>query len=307
MLEGYTLFLFLVMMVQLFTGVLANGLIVVVNATDLITRRTMSPLGLLLSCLATSRLLLQLCILFAQLGLFCLAKSSLFADNIAFVFFINELSLWFATWLCVFYCAKIATVPHPLFLWLKMRISRLVPWLILGSVLYSTVTVMTYGRDTSTIPKQIYASFFSENATQVLKLHNVTLSILILGLTLPSLIFIVAVLLLIFSLWKHSWKMRTVVGTREPSRYAHISVMLSFLSFFILYFSHYMVVLVISTQGFQLGSTDFLYCTLLVGMYPSLHSVVLILGNPKLRQNAKMFIVHCKRCHCVRAEIPSRK
>ncbi|XP_052598756.1 taste receptor type 2 member 1 [Peromyscus californicus insignis] len=304
MLQGYILFLFLVVMVQLFTGILANGLIVVVNATDLITRRKMSPLGLLLSCLATSRIILQLCILFAQLGLFCLAKSSLFADNVAFVFFINELSLWFATWLCVFYCAKIATISLPLFLWLKMRISRLIPWLILGSVLYSTVTVMIHGRETSIIPKQMYASFFSENATQVIKLHNMALSVIILGLTLPSLIFIVAVLLLIFSLWNHSWKMRTVVGT---SRYAHISAMLSFLSFFILYFCHYMVALVVCTQGFQLGSIDFLYCTLLVGMYPSLHSVILILGNPKLRQNVKMFFVHCKCCHCVRAEITSRK
>ncbi|CAH6787404.1 taste receptor type 2 member 1 [Phodopus roborovskii] len=301
MLQGYTFFPFLVVVAQLFTGVLANGLIVVVNAIDLITRRKMAPLDLLLSCLATSRIILQLCVFLIQLGIFCFVKYSLFTDNIIFAFFINELSLWFATWLSVFYCAKIATISHPLFLWLKMRISRLVPWLILGSVLHATTIAVIHGRETSTIPKQVFTHLFSENSTQVIQIHAMPLSVFILGVTLPSLIFIVAVLLLIFSLCNHCRQMRTMAGTRESSRYGHISAMLSILSFFILYFSHYMVAIVISTQVFQLGSMSFLFCTLVIGIYPSLHSVILILGNPKLKQNAKMFIVHCKCCYCVRA------
>ncbi|KAM7320679.1 hypothetical protein ACRRTK_019932 [Alexandromys fortis] len=300
MLEGHTFFLFLVMMAQMLTGILANGLIMVVNTIDMVTRRRMIPLDLLLSCLATSRIILQLCILFAQLGIFCLAKHSIFTDNITFVFFINELSLWFATWLGVFYCAKIATIPHPLFLWLKMRISRLIPWLILGSVCYAIFTTVILSGEASTIPKQIFVSFFSKNSTQVKPIPAMPLSVLLLGLTLPLFIFIVAVLLLIFSLCSHGWKMRTMRGTRELCKHGHISAMFSILSFLILYFSHYMVALVISTQGFHLGSTAFLFCGLVIGIYPSLHSVILVLGNPKLKQNAKMFIVHCKCCHCVR-------
>ncbi|XP_038177176.1 taste receptor type 2 member 1 [Arvicola amphibius] len=301
MLEGHTFFFFLVMMVQMLTGILANGLIIVVNTIDMVSRRRMIPLDLLLSCLATSRIILQLCIFFAQLGIFCLAKHSIFTDNVAFVFFINELGLWFATWLGVFYCAKIATIPHPLFLWLKMRISRLIPWLILGSVLYATFTTVALGGEASTVPKQIFLSFFSKNSTQVRPIPAMPLSVFILGLTLPSFIFIVAVLLLIFSLCSHGWKMRTMRGTGEPCRHGHISAILSILSFLILYFSHYMVALVVSTQGFHLGSTAFLFCGLMIGIYPSLHSVILVLGNPKLKQNAKMFIVHCKCSHCARA------
>ncbi|ERE82354.1 taste receptor type 2 member 41-like protein [Cricetulus griseus] len=123
MVQGH-IFFFLVVVVQLFTGVLANGLIMVVNAIDLIIRRKMAPLDLLLSCLATTRIILLMFVFLAQLDIFCLEKYSLFANSIAFVFFINELSLWLATWLSVFYCAKIATISHPLFLWIKMRISR---------------------------------------------------------------------------------------------------------------------------------------------------------------------------------------
>lgn len=294
--EGHKFFLFLVIMVQMLIGILANGLIMVVNTIDMVTRRKLVPLDLLLSFLATSRFILQLCILFAQLGIFCLANHSIFTYNITFVFFINELGLWFATWLGVYYCAKIATIPHPLFLWLKMRISRLIPWLILGSVLYATFTAVVLGGEASTIPKQIFVSFFSKNSTQVTPIPAMPLSIFILGFTLPSFIFIAAVLLLIFSLCSHSWKMRTMRGTQEPCRHGHISAMFSILSFLILYFSHYMVTLVVSTQDFHLGSTAFLFCGLMIGIYPSLHSVILVLGNPKLKQNAKMFIVHCKCC-----------
>ncbi|EDL82655.1 taste receptor, type 2, member 1 [Rattus norvegicus] len=306
MMEGHILFFFLVVMVQFVTGVLANGLIVVVHAIDLIMWKKMAPLDLLLFCLATSRIILQLCILFAQLCLFSLVRHTLFEDNITFVFIINELSLWFATWLGVFYCAKIATIPHPLFLWLKMRISRLVPWLILGSVLYVIITTFIHSRETSAILKPIFISLFPKNATQVGTGHATLLSVLVLGLTLPLFIFTVAVLLLIYSLWNYSRQMRTMVGTREYSGHAHISAMLSILSFLILYLSHYMVAVLISTQVLYLGSRTFVFCLLVIGMYPSIHSIVLILGNPKLKRNAKMFIVHCKCCHCTRAWVTSR-
>nr|XP_034379576.1 taste receptor type 2 member 1 [Arvicanthis niloticus] len=306
MMEGHIFFLLLVVVVQFLTGILANGLIIVVNGIDLIMWKKMAPLDLLLSCLATSRIILQLCILFGHLGLFCLVKHTLFADNITFVFIINELSLWFATWLGVFYCAKIATIPHPLFLWLKMRISRLVPWLILGSVLYVTSTTFIHSRETSIIPKQIFTNFFSKNATQVGTVHAKLLSVFVFGLTLPLLVFTVAVLLLIFSLLNHSWQMRTMVGTREPSRHAHISAMLSILSFFILYLSHYMVAILICTQGFHLEKRTFVFCLLVIGVYPSLHSIVLILRNPKLKRIAKMLIGHCKCCHCAKAWLTSK-
>ncbi|XP_012979386.1 taste receptor type 2 member 1 [Mesocricetus auratus] len=300
MLQGHMFFLFLVEVVQ-FTGVLANGFIMVVNAIDLITRRKMAPLDLLLSCLATSRIILLTCVFFGQLAVFCLMKYSLFTDCVVFVLFINELSLWLATWLSVFYCAKIATISHPFFLWLKMRISRLVPWLILGSVFHAATIALIHGRETAMIPKQVFKHIFSENATQVRQIHVMPLSVFILGVTLPSFIFIVAVLLLIFSLCNHCWQMRNMEGTREPSRHGHIGAMLSILSFFILYFSHYLVAIVVFAHGLPLGNVNFLFCTLVVGIYPSLHSVILILGNPKLKQNAKTFIVHCKCCHCVRA------
>ncbi|XP_059580169.1 taste receptor type 2 member 1-like [Alligator mississippiensis] len=54
--------------------------------------------------------------------------------------YLSTLSLWFATWLAVFYCVKITSFNQPLFLWLKLRFSGLLPWLILGSLLVSLAT-----------------------------------------------------------------------------------------------------------------------------------------------------------------------
>ncbi|XP_074845240.1 taste receptor type 2 member 2-like [Carettochelys insculpta] len=39
--------------------------------------------------------------------------------------------------LSVYYCVKIATSKQSFFRWLKLRLSVLVPWLLLGSLLYS--------------------------------------------------------------------------------------------------------------------------------------------------------------------------
>nr|XP_020647086.1 taste receptor type 2 member 134-like [Pogona vitticeps] len=43
----------------------------------------------------------------------------------------------FTAWLCVFYCVKIVNSTQSLFLWWKLRISRLIPRLIVGSLIFS--------------------------------------------------------------------------------------------------------------------------------------------------------------------------
>ncbi|XP_008835871.2 taste receptor type 2 member 1 [Nannospalax galili] len=306
MLETHNVFHLLAAVLQVFTGLLANGLILVVNGIDFIRQRKIAPFDLLLSCLVTSRIILQLCVFSGLLVALFLVNSSVFTDNAIFIMFINELNLWFATWLGVFYCTKIATIPHPLFLWLKMKIFRLVPWLILGSVLYATVTASIYSKNVSSAYIQPFINIFSQNVTHLKEMYALPSSFSAFGLMLPFLIFLVAVLLLIFSLWKHSRKMRTIsTGSRKPGRHAHISAMLSILSFLTLYFSHCMVGILLSTQVIQFGSTNFLLCILMMGVYPSIHSIILILGNPKLRQSAWIFL-QCKCCQLVRVCINTR-
>lgn len=48
--------------------------------------------------------------------------------------FLNAATLWFSSWLSVFYCMKITALTHPVFLWLKRKVFEVVPRMPLSSV-----------------------------------------------------------------------------------------------------------------------------------------------------------------------------
>ncbi|XP_027562433.1 taste receptor type 2 member 41-like, partial [Neopelma chrysocephalum] len=53
--------------------------------------------------------------------------------------FFNCSNLWFSASLCVFFCITIANFRNNFFIYLKVKIDSIVPWLLLGSVLFSLV------------------------------------------------------------------------------------------------------------------------------------------------------------------------
>ncbi|TEA25144.1 hypothetical protein DBR06_SOUSAS1010018, partial [Sousa chinensis] len=56
--------------------------------------------------------------------------------------FINSLTFWLTAWLATFYCVKISFFSHPIFFGLKLRISRSVPRLLLGSLILSALVAI---------------------------------------------------------------------------------------------------------------------------------------------------------------------
>nr|XP_002714066.3 taste receptor type 2 member 1 [Oryctolagus cuniculus] len=292
----FIFFLFFAVL-QLLLGIFANGIILVGNGIDLVKERKMAPLALLLSCLAVSRICLQLLFFFMNLFFLSLIQVSTSLESFVIVLFTNEVGLWLATWLGVFYCIKIATFHHPLFLWLKMRISRLLPWLVLGSLLCAAISSGTCSTESWMSFQKALQTFFSRNATSPIKETSALSSFFVFGcFAFPFLVFLVAALLLILSLGRHTWQLRSpTAGARFPSRSAHVRALLSVLSFLFLYFSHLVVALLLSSQVFPPGSLMFMLCLLISGAYPSGHSVILILGNSKLKQNAKRLLLPCDR------------
>ncbi|XP_017352420.1 taste receptor type 2 member 1 [Cebus imitator] len=298
MLESDLIICFLLAVIQFLLGIFMNGIIVVVNGIDLIKHRKMAPVDLLLSCLALSRTFLQFFIFYINLVALFLMKLIMYPESCVIVMFINELELWLATWLGVFYCAKVSSVPHPLFIWLKMKISKLVPWMILGSLLYVSIICVFHSKYSVCFVPHSLMNFFSQNATiQIEDIPAIQITSVAAELLVPLLIFLAAVLLLIFSLGRHAWQMRnTVASSRVPGRSGHISAWLSILSFLILYVSHYMMKVFLYSIRFHIRRFIFMLCILVIGTYPSGHSLILILGNPKLKQNAKKFLLHSKGC-----------
>ncbi|KAM9253396.1 taste receptor type 2 member 1 [Dugong dugon] len=288
----------LLSVIQLLSGILANGIILVGRGMDLIKRRTWTSLDLLLSCLGISQICLQLMFFYMTLTFLSIVEFSESSSRFAVCMLINESGLWFATWLGVFYCAKTASITHPLFFWLKRRISKLVAWLILASLLYTSIVSIFHNKYSWPIFQTILPQYFSKNATVQSKEGSTFLYIfLATELSLPLLIFLASVLPLVFSLGRHTWQMRsTMTGSRDLSRSSQLGAILSILSFLFLYLTHYVVDALITFLILQAGSLVFLLCMLVAGTYPSAHSIILILGNTKLKQNAKTFLLHCRYC-----------
>ncbi|XP_037385274.1 taste receptor type 2 member 1 [Talpa occidentalis] len=299
MLDFLLLVHLLIAAAQLLVGVLANGLILAVNGTSLIKQRRMDPLALLLACLAVSRICLQPVIFFLTLAFLSVVEVHLFPKNFAVIMVVSDLGVWLATWLSVFYCTKIATITHPLFLWLKARISRLVPWLVLGSLLFVSSNAVFHSKYTWVIFDRVLLDLSPQNLTtiQIREIPALHMTFIVIGLSLPFAIFLASMLLLMYSLGRHTWQMRnTAMGTRDSSSRLHLSVLLSMLCFLLLYLSYYTAATLFSSQKFQFRTLAFHLCMLVSGGYPSGHSVILILGNPKLRRSAKVFLLRTKRC-----------
>ncbi|XP_045703696.1 taste receptor type 2 member 1 [Phyllostomus hastatus] len=287
--------------IQCLMGVLANGIIVVVNSTDWIKQRKMLPFDLLLCCVATSRICLQIVIFYFNLALVSLVEIPPSGGYFVMFMFIYPLELWLATWLSVFYCTKISPITHPLFSWLKLRISKLVPWLILGTVLCTFLTSIFHRKYAWILFQKTWSSFLFPNATtqvrEIKEIPVLQLVVLFIELLLPLVIFLISVLLLICSLGRHTQQMiSTATGARPPSVSVHITALRSFLSFLVLYVSQYLMATLAFSHIFKIRNFIFFVCVLLVGLYPSVHSIVLIFGNPKLKQNAKKFFLHSKCC-----------
>ncbi|XP_016072805.1 PREDICTED: taste receptor type 2 member 1 [Miniopterus natalensis] len=298
MLEIYIIAHLIFSVIQFLVGILANGIIVVVSGTNLIKQRKMVPFDLLLCCLAVFRICLQMAITYMNLATFFLVEFTLVPGNFIIFMYVHESELWLATWLSVFYCAKIATIAHPLFFWLKLRISKLMPWLILGSLLYTALNSIFQSKDRWIISQNFWLSFFSANATtQIKDISVLQFALFAIEASLPLLIFVISALLVIFSLGRHTQQMmNTATGPRYPRVSVPISALLSTLSFLVLYLSQYMMVALVFSQILKIPNFIFLFCMLTFNSYPSVHSVILILGNLKLKQNAKKFLLHSKCC-----------
>ncbi|XP_074848926.1 taste receptor type 2 member 7-like [Carettochelys insculpta] len=279
---------------------MGNGLITAVICIDWIKSRKLTSCDMILGSLGISRFLFQ-CVTTGEN--FILPSSLENCDDILKILFplevlLNFLCLWFATWLSVFYCVKITTFSHLLFLWMKQRISSLVPWLLIGSLFVSlgisvpfVFTNHTFCRSNET---------FLRDPHQGRKFHVLTLYIgilYLLGLFIPFLIFMVSTSLLITSLWRHTRRMqREITNLLDPQTKAHVVVIKSQISFAVFYFSYCVALLSTVIFYFHHNSNQSWINAVVISAYPSGHSVILILLSSKLKQGSAKILTPPK-CH----------
>nr|XP_028568741.1 taste receptor type 2 member 8-like [Podarcis muralis] len=249
------LFCFILLVVVTLTGLAGNGFIAIVNCIDWIRSRKLSPADMILSCLSLFRFaFLAVVIQTAILILFfkdTLQKRDLSTVYNASWFFVNTTELWFAAWLSVLYCVKIANFSHPLFLEMKRRFPGLVPWLLLETVVSSAII--------STIKAIMGSRLLSECKTIEPLLSNNTDS-----------------------------GMKTSDFSRDVSTEVHLNAIKALASFCILYGSNFFVGILEAVLAWMdtvdLWVKIFFYN--LIAACSSGHAIILIFMNPKQKKES---------------------
>ncbi|XP_036889858.1 taste receptor type 2 member 7-like [Sturnira hondurensis] len=289
-------------------GILGNAFIGLVNCMDWIKNKKIASIDLILTSLAISRIcllcviLLDYFILVLYPDIYATGRQMRIIDF--FWTLTNHVSVWFATCLSIFYFFKIAHFCHPFFLWMKWRINRVIPGVLLvcsALSLFISLPVTENLNDDFRLclKKKVRRNITLrclENKTQYAS-TKVLLNLLTL---FPFSVSLVSVLLLILSLWGHIRQMQlNATGCRDPSTDAHVGAVKAVVSFLLL-FIVYTLSFLVATSSYFIPETELAVKIgeLVALIYPSSHSFILILGNNKLRQASRRVL--CKVAHALK-------
>ncbi|KAM6203100.1 taste receptor type 2 member 16-like [Rhynchocyon petersi] len=272
------------------TIIVQNSVIVAVLGREWVQVKRLSPLDMILISLGISKLCLQ-CI-----SMWYNFHSYFHYDYVCLYVgviwnFANTTTFWFNSLLAVFYCAKVSSFTHPIFLWLKWRISRLVPWLLLGSLLISfglNIPFAIANQEWSQRPVRSSSRNITmpENLNLFQQYIGVPHQIII--LVVPFLLFLASTIMLIASLLKHLEQMQYhSTGHCYTSMKIH-STALKSLAIFLIFFTSYFLTVFISITG-SLFKKNYWYWVWEAVIYTisCIHSTSLMLSSPTLRKCLK--------------------
>ncbi|XP_074392637.1 taste receptor type 2 member 9-like [Zonotrichia albicollis] len=287
---------------EAFPGMWINAFIVCVLCIAWVQKKTLNSNEKILLLLGFSRFW-YLCFSWVYCSLSVTYPNYLFVQPtfqliVLFQTFSNCSSLWVSACLCVFYCIKIANFRNSFFIYLKVKTDRIVPWLLLASLL-SALAISIIAYDIAVTELSInHNSTGQGNFSKVSgKMGEIFFQIYFIygfGFVISFTVVMSSTLLLLFSLWRHKCKMQKN-SMNSLSMDAHIKAMKSILSFFIMYsinFIFLILSLIPSTKEEKyvaLLSLIFLYA------FPGVHSLIVIFSNPKL-EKMLIRIISCVKC-----------
>ncbi|NXU38625.1 T2R40 protein, partial [Drymodes brunneopygia] len=255
--------------------------------------KTWSPYDMVMISLSSSRITLQ-CWIILDLFLTIFCEPSYFEENIFVVIktvymFLNYSNLWFGAWLSVFCCIKVARFTQSFFIWMKQRIARLVPWMLLASLLYSFTATVPFAWDAYIVRSNFTAPVPVTNSSAMKITRNDSLTLLIYlcnaSTALPLILSVVSSIVLIRSLWVHTRQVHNnASGFRDPSLEAHINAIKSVGSLLILYTAYFIAFIFLLYNFFLSFSIAKSICIAVMAACPTGHTMVLIWSNPKFRE-----------------------
>ncbi|KAE8605668.1 hypothetical protein XENTR_v10015272 [Xenopus tropicalis] len=269
-------------------GAAINIFIVAVNLADWLKRRQLSDLDKVLTCIGVSRLGLQITttmtvygVIFFQMDLLYEARTVSEALRSLELFF-NYSSTWVTTLLSFFYLVKIANFHHPAFVLLKERISQLLTALVISCLVFALVNTLLLTLWPPHINGLLGNSTHDlhENVTASQSDRRVFVYLFVAGKLLPFAISAVSLTLLLVSLSLHIRQMRDSSHS-SPNLDKYYTAIKSMIFCFLIYSMH----IGIGFAGLPYSfSMNIIWIQIMKNLFPTLHSLFLIVGTVKLRR-----------------------
>ncbi|XP_028389007.1 taste receptor type 2 member 31-like [Phyllostomus discolor] len=282
------------MIAEFVLGNFANVFIALVNGIDWIKKQKISFADQILTALAVSRIaLLWVLVIYWHATVFNPAFYSSGVRTIVHIAWTvsNHFSLWFGTSLSILYLLKIANFSSLFFLHLKWKTRRVVLMILLGSLVFLVCHLAVASLD-----GKMQMNTYEGNLTWKTKLQDIVhlsnMTAFTLANSIPFTMSLMALLLLLFSLWKHLKKMQlSGKGSQDASTKVHVRAMQTVISFLLLFVIYFLVQIITVWNSYMLKNNSVgIFFDALGFLYPSSHSFILIWGNKKLRQAILSFL-----------------
>ncbi|XP_066445575.1 taste receptor type 2 member 40-like [Eleutherodactylus coqui] len=279
-----------VLYMECIAGIMVNMTILAAIFLKWKTQRSLQTIYKILICLSLSRCLHLLSVLFIYIFSYypwaLLDKVIVVTIRVMNIFLLFT-NFWFATVLCVFYCVKITSYNCKFWIFLKMKISTVIFWFLLASLLLSASSSLPF----------VFHGFNQEpqnltiNSSQNMTIYNnitVTnlskwLLMFLVGSCPPFLIFCITICLLLHSLYLHIRRMRSSgSGFQSPNLESHISAVKSMSLFLVLQIIYFMLINVILSGKLPNYVLKVLASTI-TSSSSFLHSLYIISCNSELK------------------------
>lgn len=275
----------------LVTGLSGNIFILIVHFLDWLNTHKNNPCDIIINSIGTSNIFLQGAVAFQGISFFIFPE--IFSHAWVSTLLIGIMtslvlsSLWCATCLCFYYCVKIITINRPLFYKLKAKLPKVVPWLIAFSIILSWSSGMPaiwdLYQDISFFPVNI-----TGNLTILIFHHNGDKCncFFQMSMFLASVAFSIIILTgggIVTSLCRHMSRMRQKnEGSGRSRIQTHLSATKTVTSLLLLYLFFYITCAILSNPASTKDSTTITVGFIAVACFPTLNSIILIVGNRKL-------------------------
>ncbi|NWI89247.1 TA2R7 protein, partial [Pitta sordida] len=290
---------------EVFAGMWINAFLVSVLCMGWFKKKTLNSNEKILLLLGCSRFS-YLCIVWIYSFLSIIYPNYLYVHPIFQLIIstqdlLNLSDLCVSACLCIFYCIKIANFRNSFFIYLKVKIDRIVPWLMLGSVLFSLViSILIYNGIDKALCKNLNSTCQQCIWKASIRKEEYFFPIFFtIGMVYVSsfMAVIISALLLLFSLWRHKNNMQTN-SMKDLSVDAHIRAMKSILSILGIYSINFIFVILTLIYSMKDQINLLLLINVFVYAFPGFHSLILIFSSPKLEKTMLRILpcVMCKVC-----------